>query len=69
MSTCTDCQHWDRTQPGRPGHRCEMLESSGEVFADAWDKEGIFTSPGFGCNLFELAAPPSNASHSQPKED
>lgn len=55
MNTCAHCQHWDPTRTGwaRQGRRCDRLEDSGQLFADAWEKAGIFTAPDFGCNLFE----------------
>lgn len=67
--SCRDCAYWFRalSPPLRPGlGRCDTLEGSGEVFADAWDKSGIFTAPNFGCSLFHSASPVLPAEGDEP---
>lgn len=56
MGRCDGCCFWDleSVTESHPGHgRCQRLEHSGQLWSDAWEKNGIFTASDFGCTLWE----------------
>jgi len=55
ISFCKNCKFWtDQTVCGEINkRRCKEMEDRDFLWNEAYDQEGLFTEPDFGCVLFQ----------------